>query len=172
MDGGGLFNIGDSLRAEIEITTPSNTVVELLSSNGGVEVYVLKKSGTVRTSNGRIVLDKVAGDFNVATSNGRVSITEAGGSFDVETSNGGIEFDGELIKGSSNRMATSNGSIDIRFLGTTSVMLDASTSNGSIDTEYPILTSSPGDEHHLVGAIGAGEAELIIRTSNGSVAIR
>ena len=194
MDGGGLFNIGDSLRAEIEITTPSNTVVELQSSNGGVEVYVLKKSGTVRTSigygahfqrvrcalptgtvrtsNGRIVLDKVAGDFNVATSNGRVSITEAGGSFDVETSNGGIEFDGELIKGSSNRMATSNGSIDIRFLGTTSVMLDASTSNGSIDTEYPILTSSPGDEHHLGGAIGAGEAELIIRTSNGSVAIR
>ena len=92
-------------------------------------------------------------------------------SFDVETSNSGIAFDGELIKGSSNKMATSNGSIDISLQGAPSVMLDGFTSNGSIETEYSILIPSPGDEHHLVGTIGAGEAELIVRTSNGSVAI-
>ena len=92
-------------------------------------------------------------------------------SFDVEASNSGIAFDGELIKGSSNKMATSNGSIDISLQGAPSVMLDGSTSNGSVETEYSILISSPGDEHHLVGTIGAGGAELVVRTSNGSVAI-
>ena len=123
-------------------------------------------------SNGRIILDKVAREFNVATSNGIVVIIGARVAFDVETNNNGIEFDGELIKGSSNKIATSNGSIDISLQGASSVMLDASTSNGSIETEYWILTSSPGDEHHLVKTNGAGEAELIVRTSNGSVAIR
>ena len=69
-------------------------------------------------------------------------------------------------------MTTSNGSVEITLRGTPSVKLDGSTSNGSIDTEYPILTSTPGDKHRLVGIIGSGEAELVVKTSNGSVVIR
>ena len=126
----------------------------------------------MRTSNGKIVLDKISGDFNIVTSNGGVAITQASGSFNVETKNGRIKFEGKLASGGSNKMTTSNGSVEIKLQGTPSVKLDASTSNGSINTEYPILTSSPGDKHHLVGIIGAGEAELLVRTSNGSVAIR
>jgi len=150
----------------------SNTAVELRTSNGNVEVYGMQQSGKVRTSNGKIVLDQVSGDFNIVTSNGGVTIAGAIGSFDVETSNGRIKFDGELASGSSNKMTTSNGSVEIKLQGTPSVKLNASTSNGSIDTEYPILTSSPGDKHRLVGTIGAGEAVLLVRTSNGSVVIR
>ena len=50
--------------------------------------------------------------------------------------------------------------------------LDASTKNGSVTTRFPILTTSLGDERHVVGTIGAGEAELFVRTSNGSVMIQ
>ena len=39
IDDGGIFNFGESPSADIEITTPSNTAVELRSSNGSVEVY-------------------------------------------------------------------------------------------------------------------------------------
>ena len=69
-------------------------------------------------------------------------------------------------------MTTSNGGITITLKGTPSVNLDASTSNGSITTKLPILTTSTGDEDHLVGTIGAGDADLFVRTSNGSVTIQ
>ena len=50
--------------------------------------------------------------------------------------------------------------------------LDASTGNGSITTRLPILTTSAGDEDHIVGTIGAGEADLFVKTSNGSVMVQ
>ena len=68
-------------------------------------------------------------------------------------------------------MTTSNGSVDIKLQGTPSVELDASTGNGSITTKLPILTTSPGDKHQVVGTIGDGDAELFVRTSNGSVMV-
>ena len=64
------------------------------------------------------------------------------------------------------------GSVEIKLHGTPSVNLDASTGNGSVTIGLPILTTSPGDEHHQVGTIGAGDAELFVRTSNGSVMIQ
>ncbi len=171
IDNGGIFSFGESPGANIEITTPSNTAVELRSSNGSVEVYGIQQSGTLRTSNGKIVLDNVFGDFDIVTSNGGVSITRAIGSFNVKTTNGRIDFDGELLPGGDNKMTTSNGRVEITLQGTPSIKLDGSTSNGSIDTDHPILVSSPGDQHHLVGTIGTGEAALLVKTSNGSVAI-
>ena len=168
----GIFNFGNSPGADIEITAPSNTRMELRTSNGSVEVYGMHQSGTVRTSNGKIVMEDVTGDFDISTSNGRVTITLASGSFDVETVNGRIEFDGEIAPGGGNRLTTVNGSVRIKLQGTPSVRLDASTRNGSITTGLPILTTSSGDERHLVGTIGAGDSELFVRTINGSVAIQ
>ena len=186
----GIFNFGDSPGADIEITAPSNTRVELRTSNGSVEVYGMHRSGTVRTSNGKIAMEDVIGDFDISTSNGGVTITLASGAFDVETVNGRIEFEGELAPGGDNRMTTINGSVEVKLQGTPSVKLDASTGNGSVTTRLPILTASAGNERsdsdspslpfpwrsdtreNLVGTIGAGDAELIVRTSNGSVMIQ
>jgi len=168
----GIFNIVDSPGADIEITAPSSTMVELRTSNGAVEVFGMRRSGNIHTSNGKVVMQDVAGNFEISTSNGSVKITLASGTFDVETSNGRIDFDGDLVSGGDNRMRASNGSVDIKLRGTPSVKLDASTSNGSVDTRLPILTTSPGDPHRLVGTIGTGDAELFVETSNGSVVIR
>ena len=170
--GRGIFDFGDSPEADIEITTPSNTMVELRSVNGGVEVYGMHQSGTVRTSNGKIVLQDVSGDFDISTINGAVTIALASGSFDVETINGRIDFDGTLTPGGTNRMTTTNGSVAIKLQGTASEEPDASTANGSVVSELPILMTTSGDGRGLVGSIGTGDAELYVRTSNGSVTIR
>ena len=95
----GFFNFGNSPGADIEITAPSNTRVELRTDNGRVAVYGMHQSVTVRTSNGKIVLEDVTGDFDISTSNGAVTIARASGTFDVETSNGRIEFDGQFTPG-------------------------------------------------------------------------
>jgi DUF4097 and DUF4098 domain-containing protein YvlB len=55
--------------------------------------------------------------------------------------------------------------------GTPSIHLDASTTNAKVECALPILATKT-DTHHLVGTIGAGEAELFIETSNGDVVIK
>jgi len=132
----------------------------------------MHRSGTVHSSNGNIVLADVVGDFDVSKSNGGVTVSHATGTFDIETSNGPIEFDGEIVPGGDNRMKTNNGSVEIVLQGTPSVELDASTSNGSVPSKLPILTVSTGDEDHLKGTIGDGEAVLFVRKSNGSVSVQ
>ncbi len=168
----GIFHFGESPGADIEITAPSNTRVELRTINGSVEVYGMHQSGTVRTTNGSILMDDVTGKFNVSTTSGTVAIRQASGTFDVETVNGRIDFAGEISPGGNNRMTTSNGSVEIKLQGTPSVKLDASSGNGSVTTMLPILTTSLGDKRHVVGTIGNGDAELFVKTSNGSIMIQ
>ena len=187
IDGGWQF-FRPSPEADITVTAPSTTDMDLRTSNGSIELSDIEGSGTLDTSNGKIVLGNVTGDFNgntsngaieidgmegkavLATSNGRVDVQQANGSFDVRTSNGDISFSGEMTAGGTNRLVTSNGSVDVVLEGEPSVSLEASTSSGEITTDLPIDVES-SDEDSLVGTIGAGEADLYIRTSNGDVTI-
>ncbi len=59
----------------------------------------------------------------------------------------------------------------MELTGTPSVHLDASTSNGEVKCALPILATKT-DTDHLIGTIGAGEADLYIETSNGDVTIK
>ena len=122
---GGRFSfLGQSPCDDIEITTPSNTRVGLSTSNGTIELYGMHRSGTVRSSNGKIIMDDVTGDFDVHASNGRVDIARATGTFDIETSNGRFDFAGVIVSGVDNRMTTSNGGTEITSHGTPGVKLD------------------------------------------------
>lgn len=175
--------------ADITITTPASTDLELRTSNGHIEVRGTEGSAYLKTSNGRLALNDVTGTFDARTSNGRIEVdtmdgtarlrTSNGsmdisglrGGVDAETSNGSISFDGELTAGGDNRLVTSNGSVHVELRGTPSVSLDASTSNGSVNSQRPILATVT-KENHIVGSYGDAEADLYIRTSNGSVTIR
>lgn len=175
--------------ADITITAPANSDVELHTSNGMISLNGIEGTGTLRTSNGMIKLENVKGDFDGMTSNGLIEVdtmegtgffrTSNGGvdlqgvtgEVDAQTSNGRISFSGNMTAGGSNRLVTSNGNVDVELLGTPSVSLDASTSNGKITCELPIMATTTGDDH-LVGTIGDGEADLYIHTSNGDVTIK
>jgi hypothetical protein len=180
-----ISNVG----VDITITAPVSTDVELEISNGAIELNGIEGTGTLRTSNGEIVLENVKGDFEGRTSNGKIEVDtlegaaflrtsnggldlqEVTGEVDAETSNGGISYSGDMIAGGDNRLITSNGNVDVELLGTPSIELDASTSNGDITSELPITATTTGDDH-LVGTIGDGEADLYIKTSNGDITVR
>jgi hypothetical protein len=180
---------GGNTRADIYVTVPADTTLRLETSNGEIEVQGTTGGGILETSNGAIILETVKGDFEaktsngeveidtidgsafVRTSNGEVTLHEAKGEFNVKTSNGSVSFAGEVTPGGSNRMVSSNGDIDVELAGTPSVHLDASTSNGKVTCELP-LTATTTNTDHLVGDIGAGEAELYIETSNDQVVIK
>ena len=166
-----LFNFGGSPGADIEITAPAATRIELQTSNGGVEVHGITGSGTVQTSHGAVSMNGVIGDFVVFTSHGAVKIADAKGTFEIETSYGRIEFDGELAAGGHNRMETSNGGVEVKLRGVPSVKIDASTRNGTVETGLPIVPTPAKHVGHLIGIVGPGDAELFVRTSHGSVTI-
>jgi DUF4097 and DUF4098 domain-containing protein YvlB len=174
---------------DLVITAPTQTDVDLETSNGRIELQGTHGSGTLRTSNGRIVLEDVVGDFvgdtsngsitidtmegsaRIHSSNGRADLRQMIGEVDVETSNGRIFFSGEMVPGGKNRLTTSNGDVTVELRGTPSVNLDASTSNGDVTSDLPILVTEM-KKKELSGTIGDGEATLYIRTSNGDVTIR
>jgi len=176
-------------KADIYVTIPAHTALKLKTSNGKIEVQGTTRGGTLETSNGAILLNDVKGDFDattsngaveidtidgkasVTTSNGRVTLQQAKGEFNARTSNETVSFSGEMTPGGSNRLVTSNGSVQVELTGTPSVHLDASTSNEKVKCALPILATKT-DTDHLVGTIGPGEAELFIETSNGDVTIK
>ena len=178
-----------SAAADIAITAPAGTYVDIDTSNGAVELHGMEGAGTLRTSNGKIVLKDVKGAYDgttsngaieigtmegtcvISTSNGSVDLWDVKGEVEVESSNGEIWFSGEMTAGTRSRLVTSNGKVDVELFGTPSVSLDAKTSNGVVTCEL-VITATLTREDHLVGTIGAGEAELYIRTSNGDVTIR
>ena len=105
-----LFSFGQGPAADIEVSAPPSTMVEVRTSNGSIELRGIQESGSLRTSNGKIVMENVSGDFDIRTSNGSVTLTvvegnvtvessngaivvrDGKGTFDIETSNGRIEF--------------------------------------------------------------------------------
>ena len=176
-------------RADIYVTVPANVFLRLKTSNGEIEVKGTTAGGTIETSNGAITLEQVKGDFEattsngkveintiegsafVRTSNGKVAVQEAKGEFDIKSSNGNVSFSGEMGPGGSNRLVTTNGNVDVELAGTPSVHLNASTSNGEIKHPDVAMLATRTDTDHLIGTIGAGEADLYIDTSNGDVTI-
>lgn len=175
--------------ADITITTPAVSDLELDTSNGRVEIDGIQGSVDIHSSNGRISLQNVKGDFDASTSNARISVDRMEGTaklkssngaidlqnvigeFDASTSSGSISFNGRMIAGSYNRLTSSNGNVNIELWSPVSISLDASTSNGDITCEVPIMATTTEDDH-LVGTIGNGETGLYIETSNGDVTIR
>ncbi|HAL47487.1 MAG: DUF4097 domain-containing protein [SAR202 cluster bacterium] len=183
-----LRHFGFNRGARIRVTVPRTCAIQAKSSNGRLNVKDVTGDAKLRSSNGRISLEgvegvvdastsnsrinvvRVVGDVTLHTSNGRIEIDEGRGSIDAETSNGAISYKGEMLAGS-HRLKTSNGAIAVELLGEPSVKLEASTSNGSVTCERPFLTRGMSNKNRLEGTIGAGEATLTLRTSNGSVTV-
>ena len=67
------WNVGNR-GADIVITAPASTDVDLTSSNGMVSVEGIEGNGKLATSNGMVSLEDVKGDFEGTTSNGKIQI--------------------------------------------------------------------------------------------------
>ena len=185
-----LFGAARSPGAEIEVTAPARTRVQLRSSEGRIEVSGIRQSGTLETSDGKVIMRQVKGDFDVRTSDASIDIIQiegsatlrtsdanvtlslAKGAFDVKTSDGAILFTGEMTPGGNNRLVTSDANVTVVLQGEPSVRVEASTSDGSVVSKLPVLTTTTGSKERLIGTIGEGEAELFIKTSDGNVTIK
>ena len=147
------WGFGTVAGADITVTLPADTNVDLRTSNGGIEVEDIQNSGKLWTANGRISLENVKGEF------------------EVNAMNGAIDFRGEMTAGGTNQLTTFNGSVEVTLLGEPSVKLDAATSNGEIICKLPIAATE-SEVNRLVGVVGGGDAGLVIKTLNGSIKVQ
>ena len=184
----GLF--GHNTGVKIEVSVPADTSVDVVTSNGPVELRGTECGAALRTSNGPIKIERFKGDVSartsngpitvetlqgsadLTTSNGPVSIEDGHGRFDVTTSNGPIGFQGSMESGGRNRLVTSNGGIKMTLEAEPSLKLAASTVNGRVRCESPGFVASVDTGRELEGIVGEGEAELSAKTVNGLITIR
>ena len=184
------FRHGQHAGANIEVTVPGTTSVDLATSNGPVELRGTEGGGEVQTKNGPIRVEQFKGDLNaktknapiavktlsgsavLSTLNSRVSIEDGRGRFEVRTINGPIKFQGSMEPKSHNKLSTLNGNIKVALDADPNLVLTAATTNGRVRCEVPGFVAAIEKRHKLEGTMGTGEAELIAETKNGSIVVQ
>ena len=181
----------ESISVRYDIQAPRQTALHLQTSNGKITASSFEKDINTKTSNGAITINSITGSIAAHTSNGKITIQQAAArSLDLHSSNGKIvcrEISGNTTASTSNgavdieytpdaspatdiHITTSNGSIKIVTPKNYSAKVDAATSNSKIHLGIPVTVQGELGKS-IKGTIGDGQANLYLRTSNGSINI-
>lgn len=160
--------------ASIEVRLARTDGITLKTSNGRVVVEGFDGELSVQTSNGAVEVQRFVGSMSISTTNGRIEVAESRGPVQAETSNGRISLG--LLEGTTGDIAarTSNGAISVNLPASWQGTITAGTSNGRVELSGPAgeaQSRDSADEATLVvGQGSAAKAEM--RTSNGSIRVR
>jgi putative adhesin len=144
----------ESWHVSYRVAVPTQTSLQLKSSNGGISVADVEGRIEARTVNGGVKFTNLAGEVMGRTSNGGVEVdlngsTWVGAGLDVETSNGGVR---------------------IRIPEQYSARLEAGTLNGGFDIDFPLTVQGKVDRE-IAANIGAGGPLIRVRTHNGGLKV-
>ena len=158
----------DNFNLHFEVRVPKETILNIRTAGGGIEINSMGSEADLETSGGPITVSGLTGRLDARTSGGGIRVQETKGDSELRTSGGGIEadsVDGSLIA------RTSGGSIHIqRVTG----RVDAHTSGGSITAVLSEKNSHGGMLETSGGSISvaidpAANLEIDASTSGGSV---
>lgn len=167
-------SIGMFSSISFELQVPTGLSMMLKSSNGAIHVQNVAGQVQCQTSNGQIEVEGAVALVTAKTSNGRISLKNCHASIDAQSSNGRVEMNDCHLLGNS-RLKTSNGAISVQLASDHPIALEADTSNGSIKSELP-LENEVRKSSFLSGLLFATSQEapfdLKLKTSNGSITIQ
>jgi DUF4097 and DUF4098 domain-containing protein YvlB len=162
--------VGQEAGAHIELEVPDGVALAIDTSNGAVELTSVNLGEVnVVTSNGAINIQSSKGDFALTTSNGPLTITGSEGTFWTQTSNGAVNFDGKLLPTRSSRFKTSGGNINIRLSADADITLTITASNGTVTAEGATTLREVSKVY--TARYGEGNGSVTVETSNGNVSI-
>lgn len=113
-----------------DVLLPSADGAQVRTSNGSIEIDGLAGLADLRSSNGRITVRDHLGDVDAHSSNGRITAERVAGGVRADTSNGGVTV---LDVGGPVDVGTSNGSVRIALAPDNPGPVRAASSNGAID---------------------------------------
>ncbi len=183
----------NSSGTEATLQVPAACKLELVTSNGRIQVNGRNQGVIAKTKNGSVSIKQSQASVHVQTDNGAVTCTDAEGPANIETSNasinltgrkllvnckssnGSIKFAGDLIPGN-HKLLTSNSHINATLPQKASLTLEANTNNGRISNDFKLSGSgSKNSKTSVKGEIGEGDASnttLTLKTSNSSISIK
>lgn len=143
-----------SLSVAYEITVPRQINVDVDNTNGAID------------------LAGVSGHLKLETTNGRITADPASGRLEAHSTNGSIHA--RLLRIDGDRplnIETTNGRIELTVPPALRANINAHTTNGSVHSDLPVTVAHSG-RSSLQGTINGGGPELMLRTTNGSIAIK
>jgi hypothetical protein len=121
------------------------------------------------TVNGSILVDSVAADVDVEVTNGGITLLDLTRNTTAVVVNGGISAHVDLPAAGSCVLTTTNGGIDLAIPTSTSAELSARVVNGTIIVSGLELTNRITTSVSTTGILGAGDGQIVLRTTNGSI---
>ena len=157
----------------LNATVPNQTVLELITHNGGIKITDITDKINGTTHNGGISTSRISGAAKLQTHNGSIKCAQISGDIQLRTHNGGVKaIYSETAQPDSISIVTHNGGINFTAPPNFSANVHASTHNGSIKTDLPITVVGRVGRGKLTGTIGSGRAKLHLETHNGSIKIK
>ena len=158
------FSFEHSLAVGFKAYVPKETMCNLITSDGNIEITGLNGDQHLRTSDGSIELAEIAGSISGRTSDGDVHIRKIKGNVEIQTSDGTIDLEsigGDVIA------STSDGNIRLnRVRGDIAVK----TSDGYIDfKEISGSFKASTSDGNIRGSVVELRKELTLRTSDGDI---
>ena len=127
------------------------------------------------TVNGRIDVQRAAGDIEATTVNGELKVEIAPAhSVRLRTTNGELAFNGKLDRGATLEADAINGRIQVRAAAEAGYTYEISSFSGEIKNcfgDQPQRTSEYGPGSRLDGKRGNGEGRIRIRSLRGEVSL-
>jgi DUF4097 and DUF4098 domain-containing protein YvlB len=127
----------------------------------------------IKTVNGSVTIDGVAGYVNASSVNGNVAVKRAAGDLTLATVNGRVETSFDRLTAKRVSLKTVNGAIALGLPKDAGAHLTASTVHGNIDSDFDLAVRharfAPGAS--LDTKIGDGATEIDLRTVNGGITL-
>jgi hypothetical protein len=144
----------ESWSVSYRLAVPTQTSLELKTTNGGITIEGVEGHLEFTTVNGGVKLSKLAGDVRGRTSNGGVD----------------VDLDGPTWQGEGLDVQTSNGGVRLRIPEQYSARIEAGTINGGISIDFPVTITGKIDRE-IATNIGAGGPPIRVHTHNGGVKV-
>lgn len=129
----------------------------------------------VSTISGNLQIIGAAGEIEAGTVSGAVQLqAEAVREVRMRTTSGSVSFEGTLQRGASLDAHSMSGMIRVRALSEDGFEYEVSSFSGGINNCFnvePERTSRYGPGRRLAGTLGAGKAEVSLKTMSGSVSL-
>lgn len=162
-------NGGRTLIVDYRITVPSSLRVDVLNTNGNVDVASIDANVAVISTNGNVELDDITGNASVTLTNGNIELDNLIGSATALSTNGNVVGDVVLPLNGSLSLRTTNGNAQLAVPQSTSADVAASLANGQISVTNLTFTNLVQTPTSLTGTLGAGEGTIDVTTVNGDV---
>ncbi len=166
----------DGNHITIETTGDNDSGIAFFGHNGMVVDYQIEVPAhadlvPISSSNGRIEVAGIAGQFDLSTSNGVITARDVDGTVAAQTANGRVS----VLGGSGTlRLSSSNGLVEVRDVRATG--LDLHTSNGRITFVGALLPGSKNSVETSNGPVSMtlppeSALRVDLRSGNGSVTV-